>query len=310
MFAMAHAHQHGHHHSTPGEVSRKLIIACVLMGGFVVVELAAGFWANSLALIGDAIHNFTDTIALLIAFTAVRIALRPATSEKSYGYQRAGILAAFINAASLLGVTGFLFYEAIERLRDPHPVNTGLMLVTSIAAVILNVGVTLSLRHEGERDVNIRSAEIHMLGDALSSAGIVVASILMRVTGTLFWDPAITILIALLILWSSWGILREAVNLLLEGTPSGIDPAAVIASLEKIEGVEGIHHLHIWALGPSSPALSCHVLVGDIPVRSTAALLERINSTLLHDHRIVHTTVQFEPGECADGDPLCVPAKR
>ena len=307
---MAHAHHHGHHHSTPGEVSRKLIVACVLMGGFVFVELAAGFWADSLALIGDAIHNLTDTIALLIAFSAVRIALRPATAEKSYGYQRAGILAAFVNAATLLGITGFLFYEAIERLREPRPVDTGLMLVTSIVAVVLNVGVTLSLRHEGERDVNIRSAEIHMLGDALSSAGIVVASILMRITGQLLWDPAITLVIALMILWSSWGILREAVNLLLEGTPSGIDPAAVMHSLETIEGVEGIHHLHIWALGPSSPALSCHVLVGDIPLRSATMLLEKINATLAREHHIVHTTIQFEPGQCADDDPLCMPVRR
>jgi cobalt-zinc-cadmium efflux system protein len=308
---MAHTHAHGHHHhSTPREVTRKLVIACVLMGGFVFVEAAAGFWANSLALLGDAIHNLTDTIALLIAFTAVRIAQRPATAEKSYGYQRAGILAAFVNAASLLGVTAFLFYEAIERLRTPHAVDTGLMLVTASVAVVLNVGVTLSLRHEGERDVNIRSAEIHMLGDALSSAGIVVASILMRVTGSLLWDPAITVLIALMIVWSSWGILREAVNLLLEGTPSGIDPQAVIRSLETIEGIEGIHHLHIWALGPSSPALSCHVMVGDIPLRSTAALLEKINSVLEHEHRIVHTTIQFEPGECPADDPFCSPVRR
>jgi cobalt-zinc-cadmium efflux system protein len=297
-----------HSHSATESVSRKLALAAVFTGLFVVIELAAGTWSQSLALIGDAFHNFTDTLALLIALAAVRIARRPATAEKSYGYHRAGILAAFVNAGTLVGMTVFLFIEAADRLRNPHVVDTRAMSVVSIVAIVLNVAVSFGLRREQKDDVNIRSAVIHMVGDAVSSVGILIAALLIRTTGSMLWDPAISVAIGVMILWSSWGILRESMNLLLEGTPRGIDPEAVIASLQEIEGVEGIHHLHIWAVGPSSPALSCHVLVGDIPLRSTAALLTKINETLEEKHDIVHTTVQFEPGQCADEDASCIPS--
>jgi cobalt-zinc-cadmium efflux system protein len=180
------------------------------------------------------------------------------------------------------------------------------MIGTSIVALILNGTITLSLRREGKRDVNVRSAVVHMLGDAVSSAGIIVAAVLIRITGTPRWDPAVSLLIGVLILWSSWGILKEAVNLLLEGTPSGIDPAEVTRALEAVEGVHGVHHLHIWALGPSSPALSCHIMVGDVPVRNTSLMLEQVTAMLQRHFRIVHTTVQFEFAECTDDDPYCI----
>jgi cobalt-zinc-cadmium efflux system protein len=140
----------------------------------------------------------------------------------------------------------------------------------------------------------------------VSSAGIIVAAVLIRITGTPRWDPAVSLLIGVLILWSSWGILKEAVNLLLEGTPSGIDPAEVTRALEAVEGVHGVHHLHIWALGPSSPALSCHIMVGDVPVRNTSLMLEQVTAMLQRHFRIVHTTVQFEFAECTDDDPYCI----
>src|SRR6185436_17376543 len=147
---------------------------------------------------------------------------------------------------------------------------------------------------------------LHMFGDAASSAGIIVAAVLIRVTGSPKWDPAVSLLIGALILWSSWGILRETVNLLLEGTPSGIDPSAVTQSLGAIDGVHGVHHLHIWAVGPSSPALSCHLMVGDVPLKNTARILEDVNAILLRDYRISHTTIQFELAECDTDDPYCV----
>ncbi len=296
-----------HSHSEPDAVSRKLTLAAIFMATFVVIELWAGYRSSSLALVGDAFHNFADTLALLIALAAVRIARRPATSEKSYGYHRAGILAAFLNAGTLVAMTVFLFVEAARRFHAPQQVDTGAMIVIAAIAVLLNTAITFGLRREQKHDLNIRSAVIHMMGDALSSVGILIAAFLIRTTGSTLWDPAITIAIAILILWSSWGILRESVNLLLEGTPRGIRPEAVIASLQSIEGVEGIHHLHIWALGPSSPALSCHVLVGDIPLRSTEALLAKISEALAREHDIVHSTIQFEPGQCADADASCLP---
>ncbi len=292
-----------HHH----HVSRKLVIASTATFLFVLVELAIGILANSLALIGDALHNFTDSLALLLALFAVRLERRPATAIKSYGYHRAGVLTAFINAGTLVAFTVFLFAEAVARFRVPRAVNATSMLVTAFVALVLNAVLTLWLRKEGRSDLNIHSAVLHMFGDAVSSAGIIIAALLIRATGSAIWDPAVSILIGGLILWSSWGVLREALNLLLEGTPSSIDPDAVTRSLAAIDGVYGVHHLHIWALGPSRPALSCHLMVGDIPVKSTGKLLDRVNEMLQHDYRIVHATIQFEFANCDENDPYCVP---
>lgn len=298
-----------HHHHEPGSavVSRKLIIASTATAVFVAVEVTIGIRANSLALIGDALHNVTDTLALLLALFAVRVERRPATSAKSYGWHRAGVLAAFINAGALAAFTIFLFVEAAERLRAPAGVNSKAMLVTAAAALVLNGSITLWLRGHGRHDLNIRGAVLHMLGDALSSVGIMGAAILIAVTREQFWDPAVSIAIGVLILWSSWGILREAINLLLEGTPAGIDPDDVTRAIAALEGVDGVHHLHIWALGPSRPALSCHLMVGDIPVRSTGNVLAQVNELLAHEFGIAHTTIQFEFANCDTDDPYCVP---
>lgn len=289
------------------QVSRKLLIASCATFLFVLVELTIGIFADSLALISDAFHNFTDTLALLLALFAVRLERRPATTTKSYGYHRAGVLAAFINAGTLLAFTAYLFVEAIARFRAPKPVNATSMLFTALAALVLNTAITLWLRQEGRADLNIHSAVLHMLGDAFSSAGIIVAALIIRATGSPFWDPAVSILIGFLILWSSWGVLREALNLLLEGTPSGIDPEAVTRSLAAVDGVYGVHHLHIWALGASRAALSCHLMVGDIPVKNTGNLLDRVNHMLEEQYRIAHTTIQFEFANCDVADPYCVP---
>ncbi len=296
-----------HHHDHPHSVSRKLVIASIATIVFVGVEVSIGIWSQSLALIGDGIHNFTDTLALLLAFAAVRLERRPATAEKSYGYHRAGVLAAFINAAALAALTIYLFWEAIARLRAPQPVDSRAMLATAIAALMLNSAITLSLREAGRHDLNIRSAVLHMLGDAVSSAGIIAAALLIRTTGATYWDAVVSLGIGVLILWSSWGVLREAINLLLEGTPSGIDPDAVTRAIAAIDGVQGVHHLHIWAIGPSRPALSCHLMVGDVPVKSTGNLLSQVNTLLHDDFGIEHTTVQFEFANCDVDDPYCVP---
>jgi cobalt-zinc-cadmium efflux system protein len=181
------------------------------------------------------------------------------------------------------------------------------MLVTAAAGLLLNGAITLWLREHSHQNLNIRSAVLHMLGDAFSSAGIIAAALLIRSTGALFWDPAVSIAIGVLILWSSWGILREAINLLLEGTPAGIDPDAVTKAIAALDGVDGVHHLHIWALAPSRPALSCHLMVGDIAVRSTGNLLAQVNELLDREYGIGHTTVQFEFATCDVDDPYCVP---
>ena len=304
---MGHGH---HHHHQSHAISRKLTIATAANVVIVVAELAIGVLAGSLALIGDALHNLTDAVALILALFAVRLERRKPNTVKTYGYQRAGVLTAFINAGMLVAFTAYIFIEAFDRLRNPQPVETGLMMVMAAIALFVNGATALSLHHDGKHDVNIRSAVIHMIGDAVSSAGIIVAAVLIRWTGSAKWDPAISVLIAVMILWSSWGILRETVNLLLEGTPAGIDPEKVTGSLAALDGVSGVHHLHIWALGPSSPALSCHVMVGDVPLKNTSKLLDTINALLVQEYGIVHATVQFEFANCAADDPYCVPWAR
>lgn len=303
---MAHAH-HQHAHVS---ISRKLTIATAANVLVVAAELAIGTYAGSLSLVGDALHNLTDAAALVIALVAVRLEQREPTSEKSFGYQRAGILAAFINAAMLVAFTLFIFREAWERLAAPRPVETTAMLVMAAIALLVNGATALSIHHESRADVNLRGAFVHMVGDAVSSAGIIVAAVLIRVTGSPAWDPALSILIGLMILWSSYGVLHESVNLLLEGTPRGIDPQDVTQSLGRIDGIHGVHHLHIWALGPARPSLSCHLMVGDVPVKTTAHLLGEINAMLEREYGIAHTTIQFEFAECAEDDPYCVPFRR
>lgn len=299
---MAHAHVH-----TGTAADRKLAVSTALTLVFVGVEVLAAIFSNSLSLLGDSFHNFTDALALGIALLAVHVGRRRATRAKSYGYQRAGILAAFLNAASLLALTGYLIFESWKRLSKPEPVNTTTMLVVAAIGFALNGFITLWLREEGRHDVNIRSAVVHMFGDALSSLGIIVGAFVIRLTGATIVDPFVSTLIALLIVWSSWGILRETVNLLLDGTPSGIDPEAVAGDLAREEGVFGVHHLHIWALGPSRPALSCHLMLGDVSLKSAGAVLHRVNEMLTRRYRITHTTIQVEYAACAPDDPFCIP---
>jgi cobalt-zinc-cadmium efflux system protein len=306
---MTHSHgSHAHHHHA--SVSRKLTVATAANVVVVAVEIAIGIYAGSLALVGDALHNLTDVAALLIALAAVRLERKTPTREKTFGYRRAGILAAFVNSSLLVAFTFFLFREAWARLQDAQEVHTTPMLIMAAIALLVNATTALSIHGESREDVNVRGAFVHMIGDAVSSAGIIVAAILINVTGSPMWDAIVTMFIALLILWSSYGVLRESVNLLLEGTPAGIDPIAVTNSLGEIEGIHGVHHLHIWALGPSSPALSCHIMVGDVPVKSTAGLLEEITSMLAKRYRIAHATIQFEFAECAIDDPYCTPFTR
>jgi cobalt-zinc-cadmium efflux system protein len=297
---------HGHHEHSHN-VSRKLTIATGANALVVVAEVAIGFYAGSLALLGDALHNLTDSVALVIALVAVRLARRPPTSEKSFGYQRAGILAAFVNAGLLITFTVLIFREAIERLENPSAVETTLMMGMAAVALVVNGATAVSLHHESREDVNIRGAFVHMVGDAISSAGIIVAALLIRFTGMPHWDAIISIFIGVMIVWSSYGVLKESVNLLLEGTPAAIDPDAVVRSLAGVAGIHGVHHIHIWALSPSSCALSAHLMVGDVPVKNTDRLLDDVTTMLAREFHIVHTTIQFEFTECAADDPYCVP---
>ncbi|HEY0789226.1 MAG TPA: cation diffusion facilitator family transporter [Thermoanaerobaculia bacterium] len=287
--------------------SRKLLVSTVATLAFFGIELWAGVTANALSLISDAFHNITDAVALVLAFIAVRLERRPPTLKRSFGYQRAGILAAFVNASILIVLTVLVVLEAIRRFRDPEPVASGIMIVVATIGLAYNLAVTFWLHQETKKDINVRSAVLHMVGDAIASAGVIVAALGIRYTGAVWWDPLVSLLIAGLILWSSFGILRETINLLLEGTPQGIDPDLISRDLASADGVFGVHHLHVWAIGPSAPALSCHLLVGDVSVRRGDEILRSVSEMLSKHHRIRHTTIQLEAATCPEDDPDCIP---
>lgn len=265
---------------------------------FVLVELAAGIQAHSLALISDAGHNFTDALALLLAWTGVYFGRKPPDQVKTYGYHRAGVLAAFVNALALLILAGYILYESYRRWLEPRAVHEWTMLVVAGLGLAVNLGIMRGLRSERGRDINIRSAWVHMLGDALGSVGIILGALLIHYTGWQRIDPLLSALIGLLIVWTAWDIVTESLNILLEGLPRGLQLEEVVSAMRQIEGVLDVHDLHIWSLGSNTHALSCHVRIDDLPPSASEAILLHINQTLAGRFHIRHTTVQFEHASC------------
>jgi cobalt-zinc-cadmium efflux system protein len=294
-----HSHDHGH---ATGNVLKWSLAATFV---FVAVEVFAGFQAHSLALISDAGHNFTDGLALLLAWIGVYLDSKPADETKTYGYHRAGVLTAFINALTLVLLSGWIFYESALRLRDPQPVHTGIMMGIAALGLILNGGITWVLRQASRHDINIRGAFLHMFGDALGSAAIIAGAIVIRYTGWYQVDSALSILIGILIVWTAWGIIREALNILLEGLPSGLRLRDVTSSMRAVDGVLDVHDLHIWSLGSSTRALSCHVLIADVPPSKSDGILHQLKDMLAGRFGIGHTTVQFEHVGCAISENGC-----
>ncbi|MFB3776845.1 MAG: cation diffusion facilitator family transporter [Bryobacteraceae bacterium] len=294
---------HAHAHGLPSVRVLKWSLAATVL--FVVVELLAGVQARSLALISDAGHNFTDALALLLAWFGLYLQSKPADDVKTYGYHRAGVLAAFVNALALVGLSLYIFYESYHRLVAPQPVDEATMFVVAGLGLILNAAIMWAMRRDQRHDLNIRTAYLHMLGDALGSVGILVGAGMIRFTGWELVDPVLSILIGGLIIWTAWDVIREALNILLEGLPRGMDLRSVIASMRQVEGVLDVHDLHIWSLGSRTHALSCHVLIADLPPSESDSILKRINAMLSSRYQIEHTTIQFEHLCCAVSENGC-----
>jgi cobalt-zinc-cadmium efflux system protein len=293
-------HHHGHHHGT-ASILKWSFFATIL---FVVVEAVAGFRSGSLALVSDAGHNFTDALALVLASVGVYLQSKPADSVKTFGYHRAGVLTAFANAVTLVVIAIFIFYEAWQRLLHPRPIEEWTMLWVAAVALLLNGGIMWGLHRDKDRDLNIRAAFVHMLGDAISSVGIIAGAIAIHFTGLAIIDPILSILIGILIVWTAWDIIQESLNVLLEGLPRGMELNDVTGAMRQIAGVIDVHDLHIWSLGSSAHALSCHVLIEDMPPSESTAILQRIDDVLCK-YEIHHTTVQFEHTKCALSDAPC-----
>ena len=294
-------HSHGHVHGT-GKVLRYSLYATVL---FVVVEFMAGVQAQSLALLSDAGHNLTDALALLLALFGVWLGSKPADERKTYGYNRGGVLAAFVNALTLILLSGYLLYESYERLLAPEPVKEITMIVVASLGLLLNAGILFGLRKSSHNDLNIRAASVHMLGDALGSIAIVIGAIVIRYTGWYSVDPILSFLIALLIIWSAIDIIRDSLNILLEGIPKGMDLQEVCRAMCTVSGIEDVHDVHVWSIGSATHALSCHALIGDMPPSESNCILKSLKELLADRFHIHHTTIQFEHAGCELAESGC-----
>jgi cobalt-zinc-cadmium efflux system protein len=261
--------------------------------GLVVAEIFGGWFGHSVALLNDALHNLSDVPALGISWLAMRWAERPADDEKTYGYHRAGILAAFTNAIVLVILALWLGYEAILRLRAPVEVVESWMVWTSLAALAVNAGITLALVR-GRHDLNLRSILVHNFGDALSNIGILAGAYLIYRTNAQWIDPALGLGIGAMVLWSSIGILREASHILLEGRPRGTKITQVAQAILTVPGVQEVHDIHIWTLGAGNAVLSCHVRIPDMHMDESERILQAIQEKLVEKFHIHHATIQFE----------------
>lgn len=296
-----HAHVHGS--SNP---SRVLSISALVTLAYILLLVIAGIRAHSLALLSEAGHNLSDFLALLLSLAAVYLQGRPPSSTKTYGYHRAGVLAALLNSGSLVIVSFLIFYEAFRRLQVPEQVHAGTMIWVAGAGVIMNGGIALMLFRSG-RDVNIRSALLHEVGDTLSTAAVIAGGWAIMLTGQYWIDSALSFGIGALILWSAFGILRETLNILLEGTPRGMSLSAVGGAIRGIDGVKDVHDLHVWSIGSETHALSCHIAIDDIPPSASERILRDVKDRLLADFRIDHTTIQFEHAECEVAHGCIIP---
>lgn len=302
---MAHSHPHTHQ----GKTGTVLFVSLVLTTAFVAAEAVAGARSGSLAVLSDAVHNFTDAFGLLLAGVGFILHSRPANQVKTYGYQRAGVLAAFINALLLVVLSLALFYESYRRLLDPKPVAENVMIWMASLGLVLNLGIAWALGGHG-KDLNVRAAWLHMLGDAGSCVAIIVGAIVMRYTGWLAVDPLLSMIIAGAIVWTGWDIFRDSLNILLEGLPKGLALAEVTQSIRAMEGVLDVHDLHIWSLGSEAHALSCHVLIEDMPPSASESILRKVNAMLASRFDIHHSTVQFEHVRCVLADESCLDRTR
>ena len=288
-------HDHAHHHPAPG--GQRYTIAIALNLGFVAVETAAGFVANSTALLSDATHNLSDVLGLALAGGAAWLAQRRSGEQRTYGYAKATVLAALANALVLVIACGGILTEAITRFLTPEPTQAGFVMAVAAIGVLVN-GATAMLFLAGRKeDVNVRGAYLHMLADAGVSAAVIVAGGVIWLTNWQWIDPAISIAVVLLILWSTWGLLRESLDLTLDAAPAHIDVAAVRKFLAEQPGVTAVHDLHVWAMGASKPALTAHLVRPD---GNDDAFLARVSDGIAHRFGIGHVTIQVERAQRDD----------
>lgn len=301
------SHNHAHDH-THGMTGRKLRTAFVLTMLILVVEVIGGVASHSLALLSDAGHVLTDIVAIGLAWFATVRAEKPADARNTYGYHRTGILAALANAITLILIVVWIAYEAVQRLQHPEPVTPWIMFLSASVGIAVNLYIGLGLRAESGENLNARGAMLHALGDVGASVGVIVGGLVILLTGWLYADPLISIGIAILIARSAWGLLGEAVDILMEATPRDLDVPHLVQDVIAVPGVEEVHDLHIWSLAGGMRLLTAHVRVGDNrPLAGCDQLVDRIHCLVCERYGIGHTTLQLEQVGCAQRELYCSP---
>jgi cobalt-zinc-cadmium efflux system protein len=282
-------HTHSHARGPDWIVKTALVVTLAL----VVTEFVAGHYAHSLALIGDGWHKLTDLPTLVLAWIALYFERKPPDHQRTYGYQRAGVLAAFVNALLLVAVAVLICYEGYQRILRPEPIAAHAMLVVGIVAFVINGSISFLLA-SGRSDLNLRAVFIHNLGDALSNLALIAGAWLIQRTGQWLIDPLIAFLVSGMIVWTAVGVLKESTNILLESLPKGMSLKRVASALLEVPGVREVHDIHIWSLGTHSHALSCHIQILDIPTSESERICQRIRDVLASEFGITHSTIQFE----------------
>ena len=298
-----HAHSHGSSSDSSRGTSRRLVLALGITLAFVLVEVIAGLRARSLALLSDAGHNLTDAVALGLSWYAVRLSAQKAHAGKTFGYHRAGILVALVNSTTLVVISLWIFYEAFHRFRSMPEVQSGVLIGVGALAFAINMFTAWLVKKGSEHDLNLRSAFVHLAGDAISTLGAVVAGVIIMFTGMNWLDPAVSVLIGGLILWNAWGILKETVSILLESTPQDIDLNDMVQDMRAIDGVRGVHDLHVWSITRSVRFLSAHIVTEDVAISRGAALQREIKALVSRKYGVGHATLQLECVGC-EGDEL------
>ena len=297
-----HNHEHGHGHSVDitGIKGLNLFIVVLLNFLITIVQVIGGLYAGSLSLISDALHNFSDGIAIAISYFAIKIAGKGNDEKRTFGYKRATILAAFINSAILIIISIFLFKEAYIKFINPQPINGGVVIWVALVGLIANMIGVMLLQKGSKGDMNIRSSYLHLLSDALSSVVVVIGGIVIYYFNLYWIDPILTIAIGLYVLKESFEIIKQAFNILMQGVPENIDIKRITDDLSKIEDIENIHHVHIWSLDEHNISFEAHINIKDMMVSETRSVLEKIEHVLKDHHQINHMTIQFEYKCCED----------
>ncbi len=289
---------HHHHHADPAISTRRLFLTMLLNFVITAVEMIGGVLSGSLSLISDALHNFSDGIAIIISYIAIRLGKSPKTNQHTFGMQRAEILAAIINSATLIAICFYLFKESYERFIEPEPIGGALMIGVASIGLVANMIGTLLLRKGAEESMNIRSAYLHLFSDAVSSVAVIMGGIAIYFFKIYWLDPLLTVLISLYILKESFEIVKQATNVLMMRAPESISLEAIQKELEIIPDIKNIHHVHLWMLNEKNIHFEAHVEVEDVPVSKTTELSELIEEKLHQLYHITHVTLQFEANKC------------